>query len=490
MDDPHSTVSGRPTSSRRLIPFSPNTLRARFLLILLGVLLPSLTLFGVLHHDLVKRSLLDEVDKSLVNRAVAAEKVLTASEINLPSDFSKFRVKDAPLGLESAPEVYVDVLSLAGETLWTSGGLAGGGIPFKQGVGVPGYSTIATEDGLPLRTFTRVHSLSGGEPVLVVVAESLLHLESALQASAGRSVLLGVLILVFTELVGSWALRGVFAPLDKLVDTAEFIVSTDDVAQRVPIETGSQEEIRRTAVAFNSLMERVEELLEIAKRLLADTSHELRNPLTVLLADLDLLRNELSADQREEVVDEAQSTVRRMARLVSDLLLLSRTEAHSEHAHTEVVELQAFVDKVVGRLAGSLKGAERVKICEQVDGDAMALVNRQRTEQILTNLLENAIRHTNEGRVDVSVRGLGGDWVVSVRDYGEGVPPEEQEKIFRRFYRLDRSRSRDSGGTGLGLALARALARSQGGDVTLKSELGGGSDFQMRLPKAESSEVD
>lgn len=491
MDPPVSTVEGRKTQSGGLTGLSFNTLRGRFFLVLFVVLLPSLTVFGVLHHDLVKRALLEEVNESLVERSIVVGTLLQTSEIETNEDFQKLKLKDSPLGVDSAPEVYVDIVTSEGTTLWTSDNLSGGTIPMTLGEDAavkPGFSTVSTKDGLRLRTLTRTQNLRSGLKVHIVVAESLLHLESALQASIGRSVLLGGLILVLTELVGSWALRGVFAPLEHLAETAESIAVTDDVTQRVPIEPSSQEEIRRTAIAFNSLMERVEHLLEMAKRLLADTSHELRNPLTVLLTDLDLLRNELSADQREEVVQESQATVRRMARLVSDLLLLSRAEAHSEQVVTENVDVQAFVSKVVKRLSDSLPGAERVTMVGAPSGNEVTgVLNRERTEQIITNLVENAVRYTVDEKVDVSVRAEDEQVVVSVKDYGSGIPVEEQEHIFARFYRLDPSRNRHSGGTGLGLPLARALARDQGGNITVSSTVGQGADFSLYLPRAVPS---
>lgn len=486
MDYPKQTVQGRTAPGGSLSKFSFNTLRGRFLLVLFGVLLPSLTLFGVLHHDLVKRSLLEEVDSGLANQVRVVESLLRSSATQSEADFSNFKLANAPLALESAPEVYIDIVDEQGETLWTSENLEGNAIPVPRTQ--VGLVTVSTPEGLHVRTLNQPYLLPNGGTIYIVVAESLHHLEVALQASIGRSVLLGLLILGLTELVGSWALRGVFKPLEHLVETAERIVITDDVAQRVPIEIDTQQEIRRTAQAFNLLMDRVEQLLEIAKRLLADTSHELRNPLTVLLADLDLLRQELSTEQREEVVDEAQATVRRMARLVSDLLLLSRAEAHSERATCEEVEVQAFVTKIVSRMAASVPGADRLSV-QKSSEEFMGLLNRERTEQIVTNLVENAVRYTCDARVDVSVASVGNEIIVSVRDFGQGIPAHEHDNVFERFYRLDRSRNRHSGGTGLGLALARALARDQDGDITLESKVGEGAKFSLHIPKAPAQSV-
>ena len=319
--------------------------------------------------------------------------------------------------------------------------------------------------------------------VVLTLAESLVHTESALTGSIGRTVLLGLVVLTLTELAGNYAFRGIFTPLKQLVDTTETIVSTDDVTRRVPVYMDADPEIKRTALAFNSLMDRVEQLLEMAKRLLADTSHELRNPLTVIMTDLDLLREDLTPEQREEVISEAQSTVRRLTRLVSDLLLLSRTEAHSETLEVEEVDVIEFVEKLAARFSRSLN--ENGEVCFQRPDSldsAVALLNEARTEQILINLFENGIRYSCDHKIEVRISRQESDIVISVKDNGCGIAPEEQEKIFHRFYRVDRSRDRHSGGTGLGLAVARALARLQGGDIRLESQLGKGSDFQLVFP--------
>lgn len=470
-DEPQKTGRER-KSFERLIPES---LRARFLVILFGVLLPSLTLFGVLHHDLVKRALLNDVDQTLNNRSLEIEKASRAW------DPSTGPAPQESLSLTAAPEVMVEIINSEGKVVWQSSNLQGRLLPLEKKVRT-GRSTVEMKDGSRLRRLTRPLRLPSQGHYTVVAAESLAHLDAALQASVGRSVLLGFLILVLTGVLGSWAIQGAYTPLRHLVDTAEQIAITDDVTRRVPLEVGSDDEVRRTAIAFNQLMDRVEHLLEMAKRLLADTSHELRNPLTVLMADLDLLKNELSSEQREEVIDEAQATVKRMTRLVSDLLALARAEAHSEKRRVQEVDVLALARKVAQRQS---QAGAKVEVSCRDETPPMASVDRQQTEQILTNLIENGVRYSSEGKVDLTLWVQEPDRVIiSVRDYGRGIPPEEQQNIFRRFYRIDRSRDRHSGGTGLGLPLARALARDMGGDITLTSELGKGSEFLVSLPLA------
>jgi signal transduction histidine kinase len=461
----------------------PATLKGRFLAVLLGVVLPSLTVFGVLHHDMVKRALLYEVDESLSRRAGEVVELLRQSGLRSVSDLVHFRLVSAPLLRTSTPEVYVELVDVTGQSLWTSENLAGSNIPGEVEVvfSQPGFATLVLADGLKLRKFSQATTLPDGTRILVVVSESLSHLDTALQASVGQSMLLELVILAITGAVGVWALRSAFAPLDALVETAERIVSTDDVTQRVILGTDQEDHIRRTGEAFNALMDRVQQLLEIAKQLLADTSHELRNPLTVLMTDLDLLRKELTAEERDEVISEAQATVARMTRLVRDLLLLSRAEAQSEPLRLSPTDAYALTSRVANRLSKALMEKGDRLIVLPLRGDPpLALINAERTEQILTNLIENAIFYSEEGPIEVSVETVSRSRVmISVRDQGCGIPAEELPKLFDRFFRIDPSRNRSSGGSGLGLPVARALARAQKGDITVESKVGVGSCFRV-----------
>lgn len=491
MERSPKTVEKRKVESLDLVErLLPSNLRGRFLAVLFGVLLPSLTLFGVLHHDSVKRSLLNEVDLTLMNKAFEIEKVVRGSEVRSYQDFSKLKLDDSALILAAVPEVYVHLVTQDGDSLWASQNLFGKSIPFDRGSvsDQPTFKNIVQPDGLKLRRYIKPVVLDGEIKIAIVLAESITHIEKALEGSIGRTMILGLVVLSLTEVLGNLAFRNIFYPLRQLVDTAESIVSTDDVTKRVPVYFDSDAEIRRTALAFNSLMDRVEHLLEVAKQLLADTSHELRNPLTALMTDLDLLRENLSKEQREEVVSEAQNTVRRLTRLVSDLLLLSRTEASSQKLELEEVDVNILTERVVVRLSRSLPDQGKIKFLTDLEGDdAEAILDSQRMEQILTNLIENAIRYSGADQVQVRLGLEDKSIVFSVKDTGCGIAPEDQERIFYRFYRVDRSRDRHSGGTGLGLPVARALARLHGGDITLSSELGRGSDFKVKIPIKSSA---
>ncbi|MFA5508352.1 MAG: HAMP domain-containing sensor histidine kinase [Vulcanimicrobiota bacterium] len=443
-----------------------------------------MTLFGVLHHDAVRRSLLHEIDRTLLNRSNEVKQVLVSQEISSEEEFVDFQPISSSLELTSAPEIYVEITTLDDEPLWKSENLSGKSMKIPDQAMAVGYryGTITQADGLRLRYLCKRVRLVDGLPVLLTTAESLSHMETAMSASIRRTVLLGVLILVLTELVGNLAFRGVFYPLRRLVATTEEIIATGDVSRRVTVFENADPQILRTAQAYNLLLERVEQLLKMAHRLLADTSHELRNPLTVLMTDLDLLREDLTPEQKEEVISEAQFTVRRLNRLVSDLLLLSRTEATPENLLMEEVEVEQFLREVADRFSRS-QGRPSVVI-GKMPAEVIGFFNRERTEQILTNLFENGVRYSQSQEVEVEVFADQSELIVSVKDDGCGIESHEHEKIFHRFYRVDQSRNRDSGGTGLGLAVARALARLQGGDITVNSSVGAGAEFRVALPLA------
>ena len=228
------------------------------------------------------------------------------------------------------------------------------------------------------------------------------------------------------------------------------------------------------------MVDRVRVVLDRQRQLLADTSHELRNPLTVIRTNLDLLRRDLDPATREEVVAETDDEAERMSRLVADLLFLSREEAGA--VEDRPVRLDAVALDTVERFRQLAPEHEIVLDAPEaltVRGDD------DRLHQLLTNLLENAVRFTPAGgRVTVRARRDGRQAALVVEDTGVGISREHLQRIFDRFYRVDPARSRATGGTGLGLAIVRRIAESHGGGVRVESEPGAGARFTITLPLA------
>jgi two-component system phosphate regulon sensor histidine kinase PhoR len=233
---------------------------------------------------------------------------------------------------------------------------------------------------------------------------------------------------------------------------------------------------------------RLERLEQVRQEFLSNVSHELRTPLTAILAFIETL--EAGAIDDQEASQRFLSIIRRNATrmhdLIDDILELSQIEAGNVQVKAEELELAPIVNDVIASLA-TKAGAQGIVISNGVRNDATVYADARRLEQMLTNLVENAIKFNREsGTVTISYEGGPGRRSrIIVEDSGEGIPAQHLERLFERFYRVDRARSRNMGGIGLGLAIVKHLARAHGGEVSVASELGKGSAFTIELPQAQ-----
>ncbi len=229
--------------------------------------------------------------------------------------------------------------------------------------------------------------------------------------------------------------------------------------------------------------------LEMVRRdFVANASHELKTPLTAMRGFAEtLLESEPPEDLKRDFLTSIRNNTRRLQRLVDDLLDLSRLESGGWVAKEEVVDVAPVARDVWSDLAD---GAREKGIDLHLEGEALALADEQGLEQILKNLLDNAIRYTpGEGRVTVEISEDELQVRVAVRDKGSGIPSASLSRIFERFFRVDPARSRAEGGTGLGLAIVRHLVHAMGGDVWAESELGQGTTVYFTLPRAREELV-
>ncbi|MFA7480717.1 MAG: HAMP domain-containing sensor histidine kinase [Vulcanimicrobiota bacterium] len=222
----------------------------------------------------------------------------------------------------------------------------------------------------------------------------------------------------------------------------------------------------------------------MVKRTLLGLSHELRNPLTVITTDLDLLRGDLPAAVKDEVITEIQGAVSRISSLVADLMLFLRAESGVDRPELEVVDLCDYVRTVVSWFRS--ESDTQVVMESDLSQDLQVELNKKTTARILHDLLRNGVLYSKSEVVKVSVYPSGPhSAVVCVRDDGCGIAQLHQERIFEQFYRPDPGRDRFSGGSGLGLPLARALAKSQNSELRLVSELGKGTEAQLIFDRWE-----
>jgi two-component system phosphate regulon sensor histidine kinase PhoR len=229
-------------------------------------------------------------------------------------------------------------------------------------------------------------------------------------------------------------------------------------------------------------------LERLRREFVANASHELRTPVAAIVGVAETLAAGAAddPDARASFLEILMRHAQRLSRLTSDLLDIARLEA-GYRPRVETVELAGAVDAVLTTL--QVKAAPKgISLSGKVPADLRVLAERAAVEQIVTNLVDNAIKYTPEGgSITVTAEAHAGKTRVTVADTGPGIPAQHHKRLFERFYRVDDARSRDAGGTGLGLAIVKHLALANGGDVGVESEMGKGSRFIVSLPAAQGN---
>jgi two-component system phosphate regulon sensor histidine kinase PhoR len=229
---------------------------------------------------------------------------------------------------------------------------------------------------------------------------------------------------------------------------------------------------------------RTERLELVRQEFLSNVSHELRTPLTAIMAFVETLENGAKEDPEscQRFLSIIRKNASRMHGLIDDILELTAIEGGNVQLRAAPVELHSLVDDVCASLATQAE-AGGVTLENKVTPGAMVYADSRRLEQMLTNLVDNGIKFSHQNGT-VTIRHESGTHDrILVTDDGDGIPAQHLERLFERFYRVDRARSREMGGTGLGLAIVKHLALLHGGEVTVESELGKGSTFTVHLPK-------
>jgi heavy metal sensor kinase len=297
---------------------------------------------------------------------------------------------------------------------------------------------------------------------------------------------IGLPVAVCVAVAGGFVLvRRALEPVQRMARKAEEI-TLHNLSERLPAGH-SGDEVEELSVSLNHMISRLQDAVDGSKQFIADASHELRTPLTVMRGELESLAQSPDlAHEMRETLGSVLEEVERLGEIVESLFALSRLDAGEAHApwlRFDLAELAVTTAEQMSLLAEDKQvGVECVSTPGVlVEGD------RARLKQVIVNLLDNAIKYTpSGGRVRLSVRREGGDAVLDVSDDGVGIPAEALPHVFKRFYRVDDSRSREQGGAGLGLAIVKSICAAHGADVEVASTPGKGSTFRIRQPLAAS----
>ncbi|TMC59338.1 MAG: HAMP domain-containing histidine kinase [Chloroflexi bacterium] len=472
------------------------SIRFRLTLLYSALLAIVLTFFSVVLFAAVAFRLNNDLDRELDTRREQVESAIQDAVRREPLLFlrtGRINVQQS-IDIFAAPGIFVQVLRASdAQVVGASENLGSQTLPHGDDVLAPArngestYSIFTTDNHVRFRVLSAPISLGGRVIGITQVAASLQGIERTLN-------LLALLLAVGTfSAVGVSALIGyllagrALKPIDDITRAAHAIAQTRDLEQRVR-ETHNSDELDRLAITFNEMLQRLDRLFRTQQRFLADVSHEMRTPLTIIRGNLSLL-HKTSAPEEQAVVKTIDDEAGRMQRLIGDLLLLAQSDAGAINMQRQPVEIDTLLLDVYRQarvMAQSRNG--QLKITLGNEDQALVEGDPDRLKQLLLDLTENAIKYTPSGEIKLSLHKQNSMVGVSVSDTGVGIPAEDLPHIFERFYRVDKARGREAptsagSGTGLGLSIADWIARSHGGYIEVQSETGKGSTFTVWLPE-------
>jgi two-component system OmpR family sensor kinase len=488
------------------------SIRARLTLWYTGILATTLILLGGVAYGLLMRGLWQDADATLegVAKTVAQAADRPSAQI-VPPDLDEMLRRFFGPGFADRFYQFLDPHGrldprrprFGGEPLHIS--------PQALKNAAEGYATFETLPGngrFPVRVLTFPVMQQGQMVNVLQVGMSLEGLYRAREHFLWTLAALVPLGLVLAG-TGGWLLaRRALRPVDQMTTTARRI-EAEHLAQRLG-GAEVEDELGRLARTLNEMLARLEAAFAQVRRFSADASHELKTPLTVLKGEIEVaLRSPRDPAEYQRVLTSVLEEVESMARLVDDLLLLSRADAGALRWEMEAVELDRLVEDVAkeGEILGRGK---QVRVSIQALEPLIVQGDGQRLKQLLRNLVDNGVKYTPPGgRVALSLRRVewsnrqmvdsakpvdqltprpidsAGEWAeIVVQDTGIGIPSGALPRIFERFYRVDPARSREAGGAGLGLCIAKTIAEAHGGRIEVQSTPGAGSTFTLVLPLA------
>lgn len=290
----------------------------------------------------------------------------------------------------------------------------------------------------------------------------------------------GAAVMAFLAIfLGNWARRRVANPLAGIMEAAEK-VTRGDLSARVPESIGP---FRTLEFTFNRMMDELEKTDQQRRNLTADVAHELNTPLHIIQGYLEGIADGIYPPD-ESTINTLLDETQLLSRLVEDLRTLSLAEAGELLLKLETFPLEGLLNDVRTSFSGQSEEAG-IQLKVSAPPDLSVTADPDRLDQVISNLVANALRHTPAGgEISITAEGDLNSSTITIEDTGEGIAPEDLSQIFNRFWRKDKSRERQaSGGHGLGLAIAQQLVHAHGGEIEVESALGEGTRFMISLPE-------
>jgi heavy metal sensor kinase len=360
------------------------------------------------------------------------------------------------------------------------------------------FETNRSIGNTPLRIITFPVVENSQVTKIVQIASSLEGVEDVLNKLFLILIITVPSALLVASLGGQFLAHQALKPVDDITQTARMITSKN-LNQRInPPKV--KDEISRLIETFNEMISRLDQSFRQMKQFSSDASHELKTPLTILKGEVEVtLRKERTSQEYQQILKSNLEEINRMSQIVEDLLLLSKADTGEIRLNKEDINLMEILNEVVAQMDMLAKSKGLHLSTSNHHQDIHIFGDALRLRELFINLIENGIKYTEEGgsiHILLEKEYLPpvesqSDWVekeegefvkIIVSDTGIGIAKEDQEKIFNRFFRVDKARSREQGGSGLGLNICKWIVEAHQGEIKVESELGKGSSFIVKLP--------
>jgi len=471
-----------------------NSLRTRIAAVYAALIVLVLALGAVAIDFALKSELIDQAKLNLAETSdQIARNAIEATTFGFagPGTLALVLSNRVTLDHFASANQYIQIDTTGGQILGKSTNL--GGLAFPPFA--PPHGTEREYDQVevggsrpgPMLVLNRVLVDAEGRPLAVAHVAERLDIVAQLLKRARTILLLVTIAAMIAIVVASYFIAAsAIDPIERLTRTVAEIGS-ERLDRRLRWHRG--DEVGRLASAFDAMLDRLQSAFARERQFISDASHELRTPLTVINANAQMLQRwgdrdpEIRRTSLEAIAEESG----RLAGMVSGMLTLSKAEA-GDAIPKEPIVIERLVDDVVAH-AQERATAEGLRLASHHPPDASTIVvgDAGLLRQLVGNLIDNALKFTNEGRVDVTVGNVDDCAAIEVTDTGPGIANETAERVFDRFFRGDPAHGRAVEGTGLGLAIVRSIARVHGGSVSAEARPEGGSVFRVRLPAEPES---
>jgi len=319
-------------------------------------------------------------------------------------------------------------------------------------------------------------------PFYVLVGQSTLYVTSILKHIRELLIFFGIAMLIVAGLGGWYLARRALKPVSDITNTARALTAYH-LDKRLP-EKGKEDELGQLIHTFNEMIDRIQSGVLRIQQFSSDASHELRTPLTIMRGEIEIaLRKDRPLDEYKSVLNSLFEEVRRMEKIVEDLLFFTRADS----GHIPLENVKANLVEMIRENIQKMRPLATEKNIELTFHPGLNNVSYEidpgKFSQLITNVLDNAIKFTSHGGlINIGIRRLEGEVIIDVEDNGSGIPEQETSKVFDRFYRADKSRSGASKSNGLGLSICKWIVEAYKGTIQIESEEGRGTKVIIFLP--------